>query len=114
MRIALLVCCLSCYSIVAPDAVYTDVVNAEFAIAQVKVSAEYNPRARLVSVDDFSWHDHDGPMMCGGVWANGCFGTRPPRIEFNSRTPSVIRHESGHAILWKIGDDRWKCFEHGC
>lgn len=108
----LLAAFVGCQSMTAPDAV--DIVEAEFAIAQAKVAGGYTIRALAISVGDFSWRKSYGAFDCGGQEANGCFHTRGRLIEWNVYTPSVIRHEAGHGILFVLGDDGWKCFEHGC
>jgi hypothetical protein len=101
---------LGCQSITGPDP--AGIIEAEFAIAQAKVAKGYTIRAWGVSVGDFNWEKSYGPMLCGGELANGCFSTSGT-ITWNVYMPSVISHEGGHAILWKLGKD-WECFEHGC
>lgn len=89
-------------------------IGAEFRIAQVKVATEYDrPAAWSVDVMSFVWRPVDGSFMCNGVSANGCYSTRGT-IEYNLHMPEVIRHESGHAILHRLHDSRWKCYEHTC
>lgn len=58
------------------------------------------------------WVPRDGPFRCGGVLANGCFSGGKHRIEFNTQTVYVIRHESKHAILHRLGHPCGK--DHSC
>lgn len=103
---------LGCQSITGPDP--AGIIEAEFAIAQAKVAKDYTIRAWAVSVGDFSWKKSYGPFMCGDELANGCFSTGGPTITWNTETPSVIRHECMHGILYVLGDKRWRCVEHEC
>jgi len=52
-----------------------------------------------------------GSFYCNGVQANGCYGAG--LIKWNVKTPQVIRHEAGHAILHKLREKYWYCYEHG-
>jgi hypothetical protein len=91
-------------------------IPREFRLAQTTVATEYDqPCAREVEWHQFVWVPVDGAFQCGGEEANGCF-TPPRTIRYNFHTPTVLRHEAGHAILYRIGDPRWQCYEHdpGC
>ena len=85
--------------------------HVEWQIAQEKLSKlPWSVEAYKVERWDVKWRESDGPFYCGNVWANGCHieGT----IVWNIQTPTVIRHEAGHAILYKLKDPRYKEYEH--
>jgi hypothetical protein len=67
--------------------------------------------ARGVTPDMFRHVASAGPFYCVSVWANGCF-KRPRLITWNTLTPHVLRHEYGHAILYKLGYSCSSDFEH--
>lgn len=92
---------------IIPTAPLHPSIEAEWLLAQQFVG----PGAERVFPEMFRWEQRDGPFDCGGL-ANGCF--RPPRlIQWNTRTPNVIRHEACHAILYQLGRP-WRHREGAC
>lgn len=91
-------------------------VQEEWTIAQSKLATQYSlPEANEVSPELVRWEPRPGPFYCGSKLSNGCFSTRwGPKVQYNVQTPSVVRHEAGHAILWILNDARWRCYEHKC
>ena len=95
----------------SPDEI-TPAMRAEWQLAQVALSSHLWGRADALNVhpDTFRWTAINGPFSCAKVQANGCYGN--DHVQWNTRTPTVIRHEGGHAILERLGDRRWRCYEH--
>ena len=92
------------------------VVYEYFSVGQQRViDSGWVPewKALSVTVEDFKWISREERyFMCGDVLSEGCFSTRPPRIEYPAMIPRAIIHESGHAILWKLKHPDWKKWEH--
>ena len=59
----------------------------------------------------FNWKYQYGVFKCGGKEANGCFST-PRSITINIKTKNAARHETMHAILFRIDEDNWKKPQH--
>jgi hypothetical protein len=72
-------------------------------------AGEYQVKSTIPEM--FKWVEVDGMFMCNGAKMDGCFSTSGT-ITYNIQAPRIIRHEAGHAILYKLRDKRWKCFEH--
>lgn len=92
-------------------------MRAEWRIAQELSAVRAGQAAFAVHPEHFVIKAIVGPFECGGVMANGCFTHglfTTPTIRWNTETPSVIRHEGQHAILWKLGHPDFKCVEHSC
>jgi len=94
------------------------VVSLEWTIAQKNLVAYVGDRAHSVMPEMFLWQEHPAKFPCPPIDEprfSGCFhpdGLDGPRIEWDRAAPSILRHESGHAILWALDDPRWDCFEH--
>jgi len=94
------------------------VVYTEWAVAQENLVAYAGDRGRTVIPEMFIWQERPGKLACPPIAEprfNGCFhpdASGGPRIEWDRAAPSILRHESGHAILWALEDPRWDCFEH--
>ena len=91
----------------------SDVVRAEWAIAQAKIGG----LAHTIGPERFGWVEHVGMFPCPGTVGlkQGCFGPDAPggpRVEWDTTAPSILRHEAGHSILWALVDPRWDCYEH--
>lgn len=91
----------------------SDIVRAEWAIAQEKIGG----LASTIGPERFAWVEHAGMFPCGtgGPMRQGCFhpdAPSGPRIEWDTTAPSVLRHEAGHSILWALGDPSFDCYEH--
>ena len=95
-----------------PTGTASGVVDAEWAIGQATLAPWVGERAYTVWPSMFRWVEQPGAFYCGDVWSNGCFHHESRRIEWNVLTPTVVRHEAMHAILWKLGDSRYQCVEH--
>jgi len=69
-----------------------------------------------VRIEEFTFEASSLAFSCAGYLETaGCFN--PPRhIQYWASYPEVIKHEAKHAILYRLGDPRWKCIEHpgGC
>ena len=76
---------------------YEEVIRSEWTIAQKLLFDVGVTRSDLVKPNQCTWIPHDGPLPYNGGYANGLF--RPYTIRWNVRTPTVLRHEAGHAIL---------------
>jgi hypothetical protein len=94
-------------------------IYAEWAIAQRNLAPYVGDRAQSVMPDIFVWSERPGKLPCppsDEPRFDGCFhpdAVGGPRIEWDRHAPSILHHESGHAILWALGDPRWDCYEHG-
>ena len=119
-----LLSCATPMSTMMPDLHGT--VDREWAVAQ-EVLEGWGVPAHRIKPMMFNWHTHDGPFPCGKVErANGCFSPQSYSISYNTQTPQVIRHESTHAILYRLGYECWRCVsidgigeqvtvsDHGC
>ena len=107
----------SCSMLTSPDAVpfvYEETIKAEWGIAVERLELAGVERHRLESIQwhDFSWHDSQGQVDCGGVAAYACYGTSPPTITWWVDYPQAIRHEIGHGILHQLEYECWKDWEH--
>lgn len=132
MRIILALALTSCSflaNITSPDPVMLegdwDIILPEWQVCQDTLHALGVTRARLVHARYFTWRRNDGPIYECMSWsktlqkevpANGCYMYPEDLIIWNTKTPRVIRHECGHAILRRLG---YKCssdYEHegGC
>lgn len=127
MRLAIiaLMALASCSLVTSTDSVpvsWEDTVKEQWAIADSDLELRGVSRSRLDTVQwhDFSWVEHPGPFECAGKPANGCYGHgfgKHDTIEWNAKTPHVLHHEIGHAILHKLGYSCWKEYQHterGC
>lgn len=66
-----------------------------------------------VKPEHFRWKVLDVESFdCGGVEAVGCYDADTATITWVRSVPEVIAHEAGHAILERLGDRRWDCFQH--
>lgn len=83
-------------------AAYAEVIRSEWATAQSLLSGVGVGRTGLVVPQVCTWVPHDGMFKTSASytgWANGEFDPNTFTIKWNTQTPSVIRHEAGHAIL---------------
>ena len=96
---------------IAPSEV-TNHMTTEWRIAQDNLVSIAGQAAYTVSITQFEVKVTDGIFSCGGAPANGCFSSVRKRITWNTHTPTVIRHEAGHAILWRLGYACWRTYEH--
>jgi hypothetical protein len=92
------------------------IIEAEWAIAQAKIKKDYClEKVDLIKSYLFTFKAIDGPFKCGDKEdRNGCYHPNHGLIEWNRQTPTVIRHEAGHAILHYLDHPDWRCYEHGC
>jgi hypothetical protein len=103
---------ISCTNMTGPEIV-PDWIKTEWSVTQEQLSAPewVGSRAWSVQPESTKFTSHPGPFMCNGTMANGCFSTKEG-IEYNERKRQVVRHEAGHAILYRLGDPRWRCVGH--
>jgi len=91
-------------------------IRVEWAIGECRVAAlnpppKRNPQANLL--DGYRFIEEPGVFRCGNQpEANGCHSYGSRTIRYNVQTPTVIRHEAGHAILHALSDPRASEFEH--
>jgi hypothetical protein len=79
-------------------------------MAQADVAPLVGPAAYLVPMSLFKITIKHGTFKCGEVKeAVGCFET-PSHITIDGWY--VLRHEGAHAILYRLGDERWRCYPH--
>lgn len=68
-----------------------------------------------IGPEKFTFRAVDGKFDCGGVKQTaGCFSDSKRLIRYTIGHEYTVRHEAKHAILWALGDDRWRCVEHTC
>lgn len=103
---------LGCISPLTPTGDLPAWVHDEWAVGQESVEALIGPEAHTIHPEMFQWEAVDGVFDCGGKRANGCFSPSRRLVRYNTETPSVVRHEAGHAILWKLGRECWRDYEH--
>lgn len=91
-----------------------DWIRDEWAIGQERVALAMGdiPAIYDILLEMFYLEEMPGVFKCNGVWANGCYSSGKHRIRYNKDTPSVIRHEAGHAILHRLQMVCWHNFEH--
>lgn len=89
-------------------------VFPEWEIAQQILSSPpwSLPRSLDVRPDQFKWGAKETAFLCDGRESIGCYSPRFRLIQWNIQTPTVIRHEAGHAILHHLDDARYSCYEH--
>ena len=90
-----------------------DWLRHEWSIGQERASSRVTG-AYSVQPEQFHFEAMPGPFDCGGILANGCYSSGTGKIRYNRRTPDVIKHEAGHAILNRLGHPDWRCYEHTC
>jgi hypothetical protein len=90
------------------------IYKSEWAIAVDTLAARGVPMDRLSPLKwtMFTYRTHNGAFNCDGEdpLDNGCFSSG--LIRWNTKTPSVLRHEMGHGILRKLGYGCWAEYEH--
>lgn len=91
------------------------VVAQEWAIGQAAAVPYVGDDAYTVWPSMFNWAEVNGPLPSSTdtVIVNGEFDPLRRLITWNTRTPTVIRHEAGHAILWKLGHPDWRVCTDG-
>ena len=91
--------------------------------AQDRLIAAGFPRAREVPADWFKFVAHEPTHQDGDAywllnkysdWAQGHFDPNNASIHYCLGVEHVVIHEAGHAILWKMNEDAWRCWEHPC
>lgn len=91
-------------------------ILAEWHIAQDRLSSlTGDARVYDISPEQFRFREKEATFDCGGQLAVGCFTHgfgRAPTISYWTEKPTVIRHEAGHAILWKLGYECFPRYEH--
>lgn len=105
---------LSCSGPGSPDSLVSlQHIRDEWRLAQEKLSAPewVGDRAWEVGLQTVSFREKRGRFYCEGTYCNGCYYSSGT-ILYNGYVPEVIRHEAGHAILHRLGDRRWRCYEH--
>lgn len=101
--------CVSC-SLTSPSKMpdkYVEVIKIEWARAGSMLNLVGVTRANFVSPEICIWIPHDGPLES---YANGEFNPNIFTIRWNIHTPTVIRHEAGHAILRHLKHICWACW----
>jgi len=106
----------SCASTIGPKTL-DPIIVAEWKSGQEELVEAGWPKHRVqIFVPQlFKFKKFDDTFECGPVVANGCF--QPPKtIMYNAQTPHAIRHEAGHAILYRMGVWCWRDWKHeaGC
>jgi len=96
-------------SMFSPSGFTDPKVIKAFKQAQAQVAKQYpdagDPYSVLVS--GFRWTYRDGPFNCGShMVTTGCFRA-PNKVDWHQA--GALYHESGHAILYALGDPRWRC-----
>jgi len=87
-------------------------ILAEWAIAQERVS-KVNARGANVPPEIVRFEAMPGFFECGSVEQTaGCFSPSKGLVRYTLGHEYVLRHEGGHAILYHLGDSRWKGWEH--
>jgi len=109
IALALFSACVACGCTIPTGADVPEVVNEEWAIGQSQLAPVYGQRVYDVWPSMFNWEQMPNIFMCGDVRAVGCFSPLHRKIQWFDA--HAIRHEAGHAILWKLGED-WRDYEH--
>jgi hypothetical protein len=92
---------LGCATSTSPSGLppaYEAVIRSEWAIAQRMLAEAGVDRTELAVPELCTWIPHDGGFGDGG-YTNGLFTPNSFTIKWNIHTPTVLRHEAGHAIL---------------
>lgn len=89
------------------------IVKYEWGFAQsVLVCIGYR-EAVDVSPESFRWEVLSSQFYCGNEYTSGCFSPDEELIRFYEKHSFVIKHEAGHAIVWKLNKrPLWKCYGH--
>lgn len=68
----------------------------------------------LVEAFRFHWVSHSEPLELRGEPVGGYFDPNSGTIHYYERLmDGAVQHEAGHAILYVLGDRRWRCVFHG-
>lgn len=113
MRRALAVLLLmsGCSLPTSSDADLDPLMVEEFNVAKETLEA-WGVRV-WVGPDDFLIIPRPDAFTCGTtLGANGCYDPNSRRIDWNTKTPTVLRHEFGHGILHIEGFSCWREYEH--
>ena len=100
---------MGCNNAFSPTPITDPLITQGFAEGQ-KIVAAMNPVGDpfTVRADEFRWEKMAGRFTCGDVaGVQGCF-TEPNRVRYTAGALDVIGHEAGHAILFRLGDPRWR------
>ncbi len=95
----------------SPSEVIPEIVREQFESAQNQVARQYPDAGDPFSItpEQFLWEEKAGKFKCGETqMIQGCFRA-PNRIQYTIGSAGALWHESGHAILYALGDARWKC-----
>lgn len=100
-----------CATVLSPSSTVPPQIAEYFEKAQAQVAFQYPDAGDPYSIEptDFRWDEQPGTFKCGDVeGTQGCFSP-PIRIRYTRGRLGAVWHESGHAILYKLGDYRWRC-----
>jgi hypothetical protein len=112
-KLLILLALQACQTATAPTVV-DPTIHAEWIIAQSRLTCLGTHNVEKVTPEQFSWEEIPGQFDCGfQSYKNGCYSPTLRLIQWNTQTPTVIRHEAGHAILHALGNPWWRCYEHG-
>ena len=87
---------------------YAEVIRSEWSVAQ-RLLADQDVRSDL-EPKHCTWIPHDGPLPYKGGYANGLFTPSGRIVRWNVLTPTVLRHEAGHAILYSVNHRCKSCW----
>lgn len=94
-------------------------IQPEFDIAVCRLQ-DVVSNFKNVKPSDFFYFPRTPTLQVGGCGAYQLKGhgyvfghfTIPNQVHYSSNCPQVIRHELGHAILFKLKDPHYRCWEH--
>lgn len=103
----------ACILSASPVEVTDPVIIGEFSKAQKQVAIQYPDAGDpfTVEVNDFRWKPVAEMFKCSkknDFLTCGCFSP-PETIKYCKESTGALWHESGHAILYQLGDHRWRC-----
>jgi hypothetical protein len=103
--------CGCSFSPTAPSAVIDTSVISQYWSMGIEQLKEAGVVTTLVW-GDFEWRAVDDYFDCGGVRTSGCYDSSTGVIYYNIQEPDAIRHETGHAVLHRMGYSNWREWQH--
>jgi hypothetical protein len=84
-------------------------LNTQWTAAGAPIQGD----VRSVRYSKFLFVSHSDPLFLGGEQVGGFFEPGLRRIHYHEpMMHGAIPHEACHAILYELGDPRWRCVFH--
>ena len=111
-RTALVLLVLQGCNMPTTSTVLPEMVLEQFKHAQEQVARQYPDVGDPYTIEplNFRWVEMAGLFECGDFkGVEGCFTANKRLVQYKAGSKGAVWHESGHAILYALGDTRWRC-----